>query len=382
MKKISALFSLFLVVALIAAVSVGCTNGGNTDLEASPSVSADPSDEAVEDTGFDYSEGITEDGLWADVAALDYVELCAYTGISVPSDVHEITDESVQAEIDTVLMDYTTEEQVTDRAIEDGDTVNIDYVGSVDGVEFEGGNTGGQGTEVTIGVTQYIDDFLEQLIGHTPGESFDIEVTFPEDYGVEDLNGKDAVFAITVNHIIETINPEMTDDFVAENLSEANGWNTVAEMEEGIRSDLQRSAVTGYVQDYIVDNTSVTSVPDGMIAYQQNSLIDFYQGYAEYYGVDLDVFLSEYMELENTDALLQEYSDENTQKATVYLIMQAIAEDAGIAVADADVAAYFSKYMGTEDYTEHEGIYGMPYIKLMVLHQTVLDYLADNAVME
>ena len=85
--------------------------------------------------------------------------------------------------------------------IEDGDTVNIDYVGSIDGVEFEGGNTKENGADLVIGSHTYIDDFEEQLIGHHPGDSVDVTVTFPEDYGKDELNGKEALFKVTVNGI-------------------------------------------------------------------------------------------------------------------------------------------------------------------------------------
>ena len=89
----------------------------------------------------------------------------------------------------------------TSLTIEDGDTVNIDYVGSVDGVEFQGGNTQGNGADLVIGSHTYIDDFEEQLIGHHPGDSVDVTVTFPEDSGKEELNGKEALFKVTVNGI-------------------------------------------------------------------------------------------------------------------------------------------------------------------------------------
>lgn len=89
----------------------------------------------------------------------------------------------------------------TSLTIEDGDTVNIDYVGSIDGVEFQGGNTNGSGADLVIGSHTYIDDFEEQLIGHHPGDSVDVTVTFPEDYGKDELNGKEALFKVTVNGI-------------------------------------------------------------------------------------------------------------------------------------------------------------------------------------
>lgn len=89
----------------------------------------------------------------------------------------------------------------TSLTIEDGDTVNIDYVGSIDGVEFQGGNTNGSGADLVIGSHTYIDDFEEQLIGHHPGDSVDVTVTFPEDYGKDELNGKEALFKVTINGI-------------------------------------------------------------------------------------------------------------------------------------------------------------------------------------
>ncbi len=87
--------------------------------------------------------------------------------------------------------------------IENGDTVNIDYVGTVDGVEFDGGSTNGAGADLTIGSGRYIDDFEEQLIGSHPGDTVEVNVTFPEDYGNEELNGKDAVFEVVINGIYE-----------------------------------------------------------------------------------------------------------------------------------------------------------------------------------
>lgn len=108
----------------------------------------------------------------------------------------ETADTQEQSETETLVTD-------TSVAVEDGDTVNIDYVGTIDGVEFSGGNTQGQGTDLTIGSGTYIDDFEEQLIGHYVGETVEVDVTFPENYGNDDLNGKDAVFQVTINGIYQ-----------------------------------------------------------------------------------------------------------------------------------------------------------------------------------
>lgn len=111
------------------------------------------------------------------------------------------TSESVETTSES--SDGTTLNTTEGTVVEDGDTVNIDYVGSIDGVEFDGGSTEGAGTDLTLGSGLYIDGFEDAIVGHTVGESFDIEVTFPEDYASTDLAGQDATFAITINGVYE-----------------------------------------------------------------------------------------------------------------------------------------------------------------------------------
>jgi FKBP-type peptidyl-prolyl cis-trans isomerase len=87
--------------------------------------------------------------------------------------------------------------------VKSGDTVNIDYTGTIDGEEFDGGSTNGQGTDLVLGSGSYIDGFEDGIIGHKVGETFDVNVTFPENYGVDSLNGKDAVFSVTINGVYQ-----------------------------------------------------------------------------------------------------------------------------------------------------------------------------------
>ena len=363
MKQTKKIRGLALLLALLMLIFAGC--GTKTD-NSKP---------------FTNSDGISENGYWEGIKAKKYVSLCDYEGITIPSESRTITDDAVQAEVDGILEKYITKNQVTDRAIADGDSVNIDYVGSVDGVAFEGGSTEGEGTDVVIGVTNYIDDFLQQLIGHKPGESFDIEVTFPEDYSTATLAGKDAVFAITVNYITESITPELTDAFVAENLTASNGWTTVEEMRAGILSDLQDEAIIKYIQDYIVENTTVKSLPQAIMDYQENAMILFYQNYADQYGMELDDFLKTYAGYASKDELVESNLDTNTKNANYSLIMQAIAEDAKVTASADDVAAYFAKYYKTSDYSDYETTYGMPKLIQVALYENVLQYLKSNAVL-
>lgn len=361
------------------------TEAAVTETEDQDNTKAEESAEAeetAETVEFSYSDGLDENGYWEGITASDYVKLGDYQEITIPKDTYEISDEEVQSQMESLFSYNTTTEENTERAVVDGDTVNIDYIGRIDGVEFTGGNTDGAGTEVTIGVTSYIDDFLEQLIGHKPGETFDVEVTFPDDYQQEDLQGKDAVFETTINYVADTVEPEQTDEYVAENFSEDYGWNTMQEMEEGIAAKLQDEAIRSYIQTYLATEVPVSSIPDEILEYQDKALVDYYTQTAAGYGVELEEFLTTYMELGSVDELIESNKEYNEEGASYYLVSQAIAEDAGITASDEDLTNYFLEYYGTDDYMDYESQYGLPYLKQLVLSQKVLDYMMDHAVLE
>lgn len=383
MKKKKIIMSIIIILALSFCVFSGCSKkndnkGTGTTGSASPTAGTitSPSDK------FSYSDGIDDNGYWVNVKAADHVEINGYNGISIPSDVHTVSDEDIKSEIDYILSDYAERKEVKDRAVVDGDTVNIDFVGRIDGVEFEGGSTNGYGTDVTIGVTQYIDDFLEQIIGHKPGETFDVEVTFPEDYGKEDLNGKDAVFTVTLNYIVESTLPDLNDAFVAEKLSQNYGWKTVAEMESYFRELLQRDQLASYIQNYLFENAVIKSIPDSMMKYQENSIIRYMQDQAEVYSLDLSAFLKAYVGVSSTEELLEMTQENNRRNSELHLILQAIAEKENIKISDDDVGQYFLKYSGSDDYSMYKDFYGMPYLKMNVLNEAVFDYLIEKAVFE
>jgi trigger factor len=336
-----------------------------------------------EDNGtYSFSAGIDKNGYWKGIKALDYVELFDYEGLSIPSDVHEISDEALQEAIDTLLQNYSTKEQIKDRAIAEGDNVNIDYVGSVDGAEFPGGSTNGAGTDVVAGSTNYIDDFLTQIIGHTPGETFDVEVTFPDDYQEATLQGKDAVFVTTINYIAEAILPELTDEFVASNLSADYGWNTVDEMREGQREQFRTQSIQNYLFNYLVTEVKVSSVPDKLIEYQEQYMLADYKRSAEENDMTLEELLTQYLGVSNEEELLEGARENNVKSATYTLVCQAIAEDMKLSIKDSDLTDYFTEFMGSGDYSTYEADYGLPYLKQVVLDQKVFYHIIEKAVME
>ena len=136
----------------------------------------------------------------------------APTATPAPTEEAAETEEVTETPEVTEAADTTTTPEATEApsystdtslTVKDGDTVNIDYVGKIDGTAFDGGSTNGQGTDLEIGSGSYIDDFEDQLVGAHPGDEVEVTVTFPDDYGVDELNGKEAVFDVTVNGIYE-----------------------------------------------------------------------------------------------------------------------------------------------------------------------------------
>lgn len=388
MTEIKKLSYLILSLVLVLSVFAGCnkselpTTSDVPSVSPSVSPSVTPSEDNELSPDLSQSDNFNEDGFWKDIKATDYVTLGDYKNISIPKNIHQVTDAAINGQIESVLGDYLLTEKVTDSLVELGDTVNIDYIGSIDGVEFEGGNTGGVGTDVTIGETQYIDDFLEQLIGHKPGETLNVEVTFPENYGNESLNGKDALFVVTINYIASLVMPELTDSFVTENLTAQYGWNTVAEMSNDIKAELENSAVSQYLEEYVVEGVKISSLPDAILKFQEDSMISFYTQFAAYNSMTFNDFLASYLGFQTVDQLLEDAKESNTKAANLLLIRQAIAEDAKIAVSEDDLSAYFIDTTSSSDYSQYEAQYGIPYLKMIVLNQKVTTFLIENAIRE
>lgn len=385
MKYGKIFFCGLIALTLIATPLTGCNNEEKAEDTSATQAATSQSEGTTEAqvSNFSYSEGIDENGYWQGITALDNIEMFDYKGIEIAKDAYEISDDDVQTQVDSILTSYATSEEVKDRKVVDGDTVNIDYVGSVDGVEFENGSTDGAGTEVTIGVTTYIDDFLEQLIDHKPGDTFNVEVTFPDEYeNNPDLEGKDAVFVTTINHIVESTTPELTDAFVAENLEATYNWKTVKDMKAAISEDLKKEAIMTYIKEYLVNDVKVKSIPETMLKHQENAMVNYYEQSATSYGMELEEFLTMSAGVSSLDELVANNEKTLKEGATYSLVLQAIAENEKMTVKDEDVKSYFSEYSGTEDYSQYETQYGMPYLKQITLSQKVLDLIEENAVLK
>jgi len=375
------------MVVILMLAFTACNNdsdesNGNPNNETVNSTQNTPQNNSNYQPEFDYSQGLDENGFWAGITALNYVDLFDIMNIVVPHDVHYIPAAAIQSEVDHILMFFAGSTHIFDRAVAHGDTIDIDFVGSVDGVEFAGGSTNGMGMEVTIGVTQFIDDFLYQLIGVMPGDTINVEVTFPDDYFEPSLAGLGALFITTVNFILEPGEVELNDEFVATNLAIFEGWTTVDEMWNGIENDMRRGPLQQFIGEMLINETTVSSVPQSIITYQKNSILEEYRMGAVDSGMELEHFIHMFMGIESIDELIAIHEDDIIEQATFFLIIQAVAEEAGIRITADDLEAYFLNFSGSSDYSMFEDLFGLPYLKKIILSQHVLEFLIDNVVFE
>ncbi len=331
-----------------------------------------------------FSAGLTADGLIDGVNVTEQLTLVDYANIAIPAEEVAATDEEVEADITSTLESHR--EASTDGTLEikDGDEVNIDFVGTIDGVEFEGGNSNGAGYNLTIGSNSFIDDFEQQLIGHKPGENLTVEATFPEDYQNDaTVAGKDASFAVTINSI--TVTPELTDEFVAENFSE-EGLSTVEAYRASVRNRFYEQHLEEYLSNYILDNSTVKSYPStylkqlrAVTKYNDEEMMASYNQMFASYGMSAYENLWDMMGEEVTDELsyeknLRERAKETAKTAMVY---QAIYEDAGLAIDIDAMITRLTEENGEEYVTNIRERYGDGYMAQSEIQDVVMDYLME-----
>ena len=376
-----ALLSVLIISGCAGSTEEGISTESNYNEGITNEESAQGSTPASDSGEFFFSNGLDENGFWHGVNVFNYVEIFDYQALQIPPEVHQVSEQSIQEIIDEILFNHSATEQITDREVADGDTINIDFVGSVDGVEFDGGSTFGMGTYVTIGVTQFIDDFLDQLIGHTPGTVVNVEVTFPDDYHEASLQGSDALFVTNINYIAgDEVLPELTDAFVLEFLSPVHGSTTVEGLIEDIHEFLQDNAIYQFIHEYLTTQVVISSVPEPLIRYHEQMMLQQYVEQGMQFGMDLESMLGLFG-FESVEEFLEENLEYIESEARFSLVLQAVAEDAGITVSNQDVVDFFIEHFDTDDFSEFEEIYGLPWLKQFIRNQMVIDYISERVVL-
>lgn len=314
---------------------------------------------------------------------LECVTLPEYKGIEVDC---KISDEDVQAEADSFLSENSKEKKIKKGKCKKGDMVNIDYVGKMDGKAFDNGSAKDQ--TITLGSSGYIDGFDDGVVGMKPGQTKDINVTFPKDYNEKDLAGKPAVFTITLNYISETEIPELTDKLV----SEKTDYKTVAEYKEGTRNKLKEekkknAGQSAYAE--VEEKAEVKKYPETLLAVCESQLQSYYKYMAKQYGYDdFNAFLQAMQMDEKT------YQDNMKQAAQsiakTQLLAEAIAAKENIAVTDEEIKTEIdgvAKQAGQEEAELKKNfadLYGEAitienYYRVTLLTNKVIDFVGENA---
>ena len=324
---------------------------------------------------FNYSDIFDENGYIAGVRALDCVTLPEdYAALTLPAGTDEVTEEDIDTYVkQNLLYNASTLPRVTDRAAEMGDIVSIDFVGTVDGEEFDGGSS--QDYILELGSGSFIDDFEDQIAGHTPGETFDVEVTFPDPYDSNpDLAGKDAVFATTLNYVAD-----LTDEWIADNVNPYLNLSTVQELRDYMREDIRYNNMSEAAYQALLEEAQFSEIPADVEKYFTDLFLQSYcVNMGSSYGMTLEQVLSliDSSMMEETAAYFSAVIEESAQRA---LLIQAIAEQENLVCDDTVRDANINDVLNTDTPGPYIEAYGENYVRATILRDIVLHQVVDNA---
>lgn len=328
--------------------------------------------------GFDYTNANIE----------EFIKLGQYKGLEVTvTAVPEITDEDVEAYIESMRAYYPIETEVTDRAAVDGDSVVIDFIGRVDGVAFDGGTA--TDFSLTIGAGGFIEGFEDGIIGMMPGDTKMVDTVFPDDYGSAELAGKEAVFEITLNYIVEQELPEYNDTFVRENTEFETTVEFEAYVRDGLNEEREYTVETEKqtaTMAAVMTNAEVIAFPEGLVddyMYQQVSQL---RQYASAYGMSYEdmVLQGAGMSAADYENLLRQDVETAVKQE---LVIWAVSHAEGFTITDEErslEAANLLEYYGYSDMAEMCAAFGVSEeyfdntIDFSVIYNKVWDFLIEN----
>jgi len=269
------------------------------------------------------------------------VTVSDYKGIAADRLIKKVTEEDVNADIKRVQDRNSRTVDVTDRAAQLEDTVVIDYCGSVDGVEFEGGKA--EGHNLKLGSGQFIPGFEDQIVGHNIGDEFDVNVTFPEDYHAEELKGKAAVFACKLNGIKYTELPELDDEF-AKDVSE---FETFAEYKADVEAkiaDRYLKAADNALDEKLLDailEKFEADVPEVMYENETENMVRDYDNRMRMQGLDLATYFK--YTGQTLETLREQFRPQAERAVKIRLALEKIAEIENVVVSDEELEAEFKR---------------------------------------
>ncbi len=342
---------LFLVMSVsIMVLAWGCGKknvADELDSAAEPTVTEAPAD--TEGTDVTVAEAPVKEAY----EVSDYITLGEYKGLPVTYTKLEVTDADIDSAIKSELEGNAKEEEVTDRAVQTGDIVNIDYEGLKDGVAFEGGTA--QGSDLEIGSNSFIEGFEEGLIGAKVGDELSLDLTFPADYGNAELAGQAVVFKVKVNSIKVSVVPELTEDYVKNNTD----YESIAAYKEGTRTELVKANENTMKNEKIknlittiVNSSTISSYPQSVVDYYAYEMESYYQQYASMFGYELADFLAANgMTEEKYNEDKKSYAEDRTAQE---LVLNAIIKAENMQITDEEYKAGIATYVEEYGYESEE----------------------------
>ena len=283
-------------------------------------------------------EGFTFKGK---VTTKPEVSIADYKGIEVKKPKVDVTEEDVDKEVEKVRERNSRMITVEDRAAQLQDTAVIDFEGFVDGKTFEGGK--GENFSLSLGSGQFIPGFEDQVVGHHTGDTFDVTVTFPEDYHAEDLKGKEAVFKVTVHEIKAKELPEFDDEFV----KDVSDFDTIADYREDLKKKLTESrekAADDEVENALIDaliEKLQADIPEAMFKNQAEESVREFEYRLRSQGIDFDMY-AKYTGMDR-DAIRASVRPQAERQVKIRLALEKIAELENLKPTEEELAAQYEK---------------------------------------
>ncbi|MBR5897078.1 MAG: FKBP-type peptidyl-prolyl cis-trans isomerase [Lachnospiraceae bacterium] len=325
-----------------------------------------------------YSAGLTDEGF-VKGADLSSVTDLGLVGMEIPFSEVEFSDETVESQINSDLQQHGFYSDDATATVKDGSAINLDYSGSIDGVQFDGGTAENQ--VLTIGSGQFIDNFEEQLIGSHPGDNVTVTVTFPDPYDNNpDLAGKEAVFECKVNSIWTL--PELDDEYVKTNHSDIA--DNVADFKAYIKDQGYKSNLDTYISNYVTENASASKIPSSyrnhlkqLLKYSDEQSFEQYKTYMTYYGYSdaASMSFSDYTQKSNSE-YEKDLKERAIKQASMDLTYESIFISAGLSIDDEDYKMILEYYGGEE---QALSTYGQSYVNQTAIKYAVIKYIRENA---
>lgn len=307
------------------------------------------------------------------------VEIENYKGIEVEKPVRKVSEKAVDSRLQAMRERCGRMVSVEDRAAENGDTVVLDFEGFVDGVAFDGGKA--EGHSLKLGSGQFISGFEEQIVGHNIGDEFDVNVTFPEEYHVEYLKAKPAMFKCKLHEIKKIELPDEDDEF-AKDVSE---YDTLDELKKDLENKIKEEyekesdmSVDNDITSKLIQNMKA-EIPDVMFDRRIDELMRDFEQRISMQGITLDMY-AQYMGVDK-DKLREQFKNQAENQVKTHLALEKIGEIESIEVSDEEINGEFDK-LSKQYNTEVEKIKAMisaDSLKDDILVRKAMEFVKDNA---